>query len=71
MDTLRTVELRTAYVFDCEDCGRENVVRGVPCDPPEALAAEAEDGDERAEWVTIPAQVKCRHCGAEFRTTEV
>jgi uncharacterized Zn finger protein len=69
MDTLRTAELRVAYLFDCDECGTENVVRAVPSESDE-VANLAGGEDEEGEWVTMPTRVRCRQCGAMFRTVE-
>jgi hypothetical protein len=82
---VRTVELIQAFLWTCEDCGRDNFERGItispesidPEDPPDTPGA---DPDTIRDWleaggeggfVVAPDQVKCRHCGSEFGTSEV
>lgn len=71
------VELHNAFVWDCDDCGRENFVRAVIAE----LTKEdvdhmiAEYGGDREEWetgrwTTRPDEVSCEHCGAEFVVEE-
>ena len=80
---MRTVELNTAYHWNCDDCGADNfsVAVHVEFAPGEhELAyrrlndldewAELPDHWEQFELVTIPATVKCSECGAEFATVE-
>lgn len=50
------VELRPAYAWDCEDCGRENFHRGM------ALL------EGLADFVAMPTQVICIYCGAVYGT---
>lgn len=79
-----TVELKTAYHWNCEECGADNFT--LP------QKAEFADDDEREEcyrhfneidsfgslpddWrdfemVHIPSQVTCKECGAVFTTID-
>jgi hypothetical protein len=76
----RTVELVQAFLWTCEECGRDNFERAItlesesidPDDLPEAAGTDPEtvrewlqSGGEGA-WVTAPSHVRCQHCGAEF-----
>ena len=75
------VELHSAYVWDCPDCGRENFQRAVTfyLDPKDEADAEAlrelygEDVDEIPEGhiptaESYPNRVTCKHCEKEFET---
>ena len=67
---MKTVELRTAYAFDCEECGRENFVRAVVhefsveerTEMMEMFGEDQVDG----EFVSVPETVQCSFCGCEF-----
>lgn len=65
------VELRPAYEWTCEDCGRDNFVRAVvPSLSPEEIEEIREDHGiddwQPGDWYTRPDSVTCEHCGAEF-----
>lgn len=76
----RTVEMLQAFLWICEDCGRDNFERAIVLEPesidPENIPELAgEDADAIREWIAAgiegawvkaPDQVRCRHCGAEF-----
>lgn len=79
---LKIIELAPAYVWDCDECGRENFQRSVttrlnPDDPDDAdvirdlegLGPDEEidrDPNIRRTVQHRPSRVTCRHCGAEF-----
>lgn len=70
---MKTIELCPAYVFDCDDCGSENFVRGlIPSLTEEVIKELQEEFDVPPEdmgvWMCMPTQVKCSKCGAEFST---
>jgi len=73
--TIREVELRHAYVWTCDECGRDNFHNGLTLDPsqwtPEELAAKRKEfgiePGEECEWMWRPDTVVCEFCGAEFR----
>ena len=79
----RTVELRTAYHWFCEDCSRENF--SLPEKPELTKTERAQvyrglngiaeweslpEGWEQFEVVTIPEIVVCQHCKGEFETID-
>jgi hypothetical protein len=67
----RQVEIRLAYAWDCEDCGRENFERAVVYElSPDERRELLEQGDspETGNWLVPPERVKCHHCGSEFET---
>tara|TARA_R110000868_G_scaffold290125_1_gene550349 strand:- start:60 stop:281 length:222 start_codon:yes stop_codon:yes gene_type:complete len=68
---LPTVQLNIAWMWDCEDCGRENFERTfVPEVNPERMAELAEEiGDDGETMLcAFPFEVVCEHCGSEFET---
>lgn len=72
---VKTVVLRTAYAFDCEDCGRENFGRSLAleCSPEEEEELRLNHGIDpwdTGNWVQRPDKVTCQFCGAEFETEE-
>ena len=75
---LASVELHQAFVWTCDDCGRDNFERSVVYEP---LASEKDEhlrllhglgADESipetldCDLVTAPDRVACSHCGARF-----
>lgn len=44
---MKTVELHSAYIFDCPDCGNENLIHAVECDLEEPIARAIIDGDSQ------------------------
>ncbi len=72
---MQKVELHTAYVWDCEACGRENFCRSVVVEFSEEdrleMAKEHGVEFETGEWVQRPDEVICQHCGAEFETEDI
>jgi hypothetical protein len=67
----KTVVLRPAYAWDCEECGRENFERGVvPEFSAEDLTSLREEHGveswELGDFVMMPEMVTCGHCGARF-----
>lgn len=69
------VELRTAYTFDCPECGSENFVRAVVAELSQEEKQElAEDfgveGIVTGDLVAIPTKVTCQHCNRSFATVD-
>ena len=72
---MKQIELRTAYTYDCDDCGRENFVRAavheLSADEKYEMAVEHGDfSGESGQWVTIPEEVTCSFCGSRFTTKD-
>lgn len=70
---MREVELRPAYAWDCEECGRQNFANGICPDLSEEDVQELRDDHgiqpwEVGTWQMMPTVVKCEHCGSEFKT---
>lgn len=76
-----TVELHAAHVWTCDECGRDNFCRAVTFEPtedqlPGLLEAAGIDRQDYDEWTadpdnggiftSIPDEVACEYCGAEF-----
>lgn len=74
MQAVKTVELRTAYAFDCEHCGRENFVRAVVAelseDERDELRSEHGVDGITGSMVTIPTTVTCCCCKQIFKTSD-
>lgn len=66
------VELRPAWAWDCDACGRENFARAVvPCSLEGQLPEGFDASDfEGGEWITKPDSVECEYCGTEFGVEE-
>lgn len=69
----RTIELHPAFVWDCDDCGRENFVRSIVGEFDAETMQEMRDDHgiteyESGEWHTAPSSVKCQHCESVFST---
>lgn len=56
------IEVHSAWMFDCNECGRENFIRGV--------RRESVRGDEgRVDlYVLYPCEVMCKHCERKYET---
>lgn len=71
MKAIKSVELRTAYAFDCEECGTENFVRATVHEfsPEETEELRDEHGVEgvTGDFVTVPPILRCSNCGTEFK----
>ena len=79
-----TVELANAYVWDCEECGRENFQRAIsvvlnPDDESDAEIIRSEHGIAphepipntiRVTMQTRPNRVTCKHCETEFAAVD-
>ena len=66
------VELRTAYAWDCPDCGRELFVRAIVPEMGEEELQELKDDFgiqpwEEGEFHLMPQEVKCPHCDKKFK----
>lgn len=65
------VELRPAYEWTCEACGRDNFTRGLvrEMSPEDLYQLRIEYGVEECaigNFVCVPPTVKCQGCGSEF-----
>ena len=70
MRTEQTVEMKVAYVWDCESCGAENFERAVVYEfsPEEKAECAGESGDvpTTGHWMSHPTEVVCRQCHRKF-----
>lgn len=71
------VELRPAYEWTCEECGRDNFAGGVMVEiddqMKEDLVRSGLDDPPMLEtgfWQTRPDEVTCSHCGECFETED-
>lgn len=78
---MKSVELKTAYWWHCEECGSENFSRSIkielaPGEKEEVYRsfhdlddyAELPEGWDQFETCHIPDEVCCSFCGAKFAT---
>ena len=68
---MKEIEVRDAYTWDCEECGREIFDRvTLPEMSPEvelALRMAFDVGlDEPGDFMMMRRTLKCPHCGGEF-----
>ncbi len=82
IQTMKTIELHQAWVWDCDECGRENVAHGMTADTSNwsdeekqemAAMLECESSDEfviEAMLIAQPVQVTCRFCEHVFAVAE-
>ena len=61
-EDLERIEVHSAWMFDCNICGRENFIRGV--------RREAMEGDDgRVDlYVLYPREVACKFCEKKYET---
>ena len=62
MDSPEKIEVHSAWMFDCHECGRENFIRGVRRESVE------ESGGRVDLYVLYPREVMCKHCEKEYET---
>jgi len=67
------IELHPAFVWDCDECGRQNFERAII--PPFQSKADEERAREMLDItseegfpVIAPFNVSCRRCGTQFET---
>ena len=78
---MKSVELRTAYCWHCDECSELNFCESVVCETTGAEKEEIyryfhdldEDDELPDRWqdfetVCRPDTVKCKKCGTEFKT---
>lgn len=74
MAIYREVELIPAHEWACDDCGRKNYVSCVTAEltPNERkeLAKEYKGFVSGGEYLTLPEEVQCEHCGAAFKVKQ-
>ncbi len=72
---MKTTELRVAFTWTCEDCGRDHFVRAVPA-PADLIQAAREDGHldittTDPGWQVAPDEVTCPFCNIKYQTEDV
>lgn len=70
---MESIELRPAFAYDCEYCGKENFVNGIVLDlsKEESEELKEEYGIEEYEqgnWMSMPKNVICKYCKTNFLT---
>ena len=73
---MEKVELRLAYEWTCDSCGRDNFLRSIRCDESRFTADELSElrqehgvePEDVGEFCLRPSTVTCRFCDAEFET---
>lgn len=71
----KTVELRPAFEWTCEECGRDQFAK---CIVPEMSEEDRADLAEQigedpvdGEFLCAPEQVTCAFCGQQFTTVDM
>lgn len=80
---MRTVELRQAFMWTCDECGAENFARAIAVESKTQQEVEEQiRGDlgleeyesipegHGGQFVMAPTTVTCTHCCTEYETTE-
>ena len=70
---MKKVELRTAFIWDCDECGRENLERIVPLILSDEEMREACDAFpgfalEQDKYFGTKPNVTCKFCSTQFKT---
>lgn len=70
---MEPVELRPAYAWTCNECGRDNFCNGIiaefsPEDLEELRQEHGIESHETGDWMSMPETVTCQHCQAEFES---
>jgi predicted nucleic acid-binding Zn ribbon protein len=68
-------ELHPAFVWDCDDCGRENFVRAIVGEFDDDIMQQMRDEHgitdyEMGDWHSMPISVECSHCGTIFEVDD-
>lgn len=68
-----TIEIRPAYTWTCENCGRDQFERGIIAEPSPEDQAELREKHgiefhETGTWMYAPRWVQCEACGTKFKT---
>ena len=61
-----TVELHAAWRWDCDECGRENWIRGIHLEDEHLSQSQREILDEAEWWVLYPERVECSECKSSY-----
>ncbi len=62
MGDMGKIEVHSAWMFDCNECGRENFIRGVRRE-----AMEDAEGLVNL-YVLYPREVACKFCEQQYET---
>jgi predicted RNA-binding Zn-ribbon protein involved in translation (DUF1610 family) len=77
------IELHDAFMWDCDNCGKENIHRTIRCSSPEQLSKEEREmlrqqleieswedipPDEVRSLIAFPFRVTCKDCDTSFLT---
>lgn len=72
------VELRPAYEWTCDECGRDSFVGGVIVEVDEQMRSDLVESGlddppmlKTGHWQTQPEEVTCSHCGESFGTEDI
>ena len=70
---VKRVELHPSYTWDCDDCGRENIVRPMPAFLNEEEEQEMReqfgvDSSDEGLFMQVPREVTCKFCEVVFET---
>ena len=58
---IERIEVHSAWMFDCNGCGRENFIRGV--------RRESIQTEDRVDlYVLYPREVACKFCEKQYET---
>ena len=60
----KKVELFPAWEWICPQCDRNNYVSAI------TMEISPSDPDNQGAWMSVPDDVNCKHCNAEFQTDE-
>ncbi len=72
-DNTPIAELQTAYLYTCDNCGRDNFVRAIKAELDEEEQQEVRErmGEYgEGEFVMMPDRVTCPHCNTLYRTMD-
>jgi len=70
---MKSIELRGAWVWTCEECGRDNFEHGIAAEMDEAEEAIERidfgiEPEDEGEFMLMPMQVECEACQIRFTT---
>jgi DNA-directed RNA polymerase subunit RPC12/RpoP len=75
-EQLPLARLTVVYVYDCDNCGHENIVRPIRPElsneeEQETRAALGIEPWEEGELCTMPDEVTCQYCGSWYMVHDV
>lgn len=66
-----TIELRPAFEWTCEECGRNTYASMIRVEDPRVIADIEEEFGTCGALGMAPKNVTCPHCGTQYKTGDM